>query len=233
MKPNQDEPWATAEIALLPALKSYVAALEHLVPGAVKCHTGPTETEPQCSADVWCVAIPAEASGMSIFVKVNPTLAAKSGSPPPFWRKPVVLRMLAAMERNMTGRGKLRKWPDAVRIAWSLISQHPKRAMSLGELAAVLKLSAGYLGARIEEILGSTFRCLLRDERISVACESLLSTDLRISEIADHLGGQSLSQFNRNFSAATGLTPRSYRREFGGRKSYDLDDVTHAVQKNL
>ena len=229
---NLSPDWPTAEIARIPALGSYVSALEHLVPGAVKCHTGPSESSDLCSADVWCVSVPIEPSGQSLYVRVDPELAAEYGSPPPFWRKPVVLRMLKAMEQNFSGRTRLRKWPDAVRTAWSLLSQHPRRAMSLGELAGCLKLSAGYLGARIEEILGSTFRCLLRDERIAVACDSLLNTDLRISEIADGLGGQSLSQFNRNFSAATGLTPRSYRQKYGGGRHFSNDESesVHAHQ---
>jgi len=66
----------------------------------------------------------------------------------------------------------------------------------------------------VEQVLGSTFRCLLRDERVALSCRLLLGTELQISEIAGRLGGQSLSQFNRNFASATGLSPRSYRAKF-------------------
>src|SRR5690606_23429568 len=98
--------------------------------------------------------------------------------------------------RNLSGARPLAAWPQGVRASWSLVTRHPSKAMSLGEVAACLNLSAGYLGARIEQVLGSTFRCLLRDERVALACRLLLGTDLQISEIAGHLGGQSLSQFN-------------------------------------
>jgi len=90
--------------------------------------------------------------------------------------------------------------------------------MSLGEVAGVLKLSPGYLGERLEKILGSTFRSLLRDERVAVAAHQLLTTNLRISEISDQLGGQSLSQFNRNFFSAMGMSPRTYRNRYSARR---------------
>jgi AraC-like DNA-binding protein len=195
--------------AELPALKTYLSALEHIVPGSVRCE----KVQPKKEGDILSVKVPLP-DGSTVWVVVDIEAAGDSSSPPPFWRRPSVERMLDAIEENLRGKTPLHQWPGAVKTAWSLVTQHPRRSMSLGEVAVCLKLSAGYLGERFEKVTGSAFRCVLRDERVAIACQYLLTTDLRISEIADKLGGQSLSQFNRNFAAATGYNPRAYRSKY-------------------
>lgn len=207
------------EITSLPALNSYVAALEYLAPGAVLCSRRDFSLDAvRSTLDRTSVLVPVRRERICVLVKVDEALAQESGLPPAFWRKPVVFRMLEAMHENLCGRSPIQKWPDAVKSAWTLITQHPTQSMSLGEVASVLKLSPGYLGERLEKILGSTFRSLLRDERVAVAANQLLTTNMRISEISDQLGGQSLSQFNRNFFAAMGMSPRTYRNRYSARR---------------
>ncbi|MNY75593.1 Helix-turn-helix domain protein [compost metagenome] len=53
---------------------------------------------------------------------------------------------------------------------------------------------------------------------MAVAANQLLTTNMRISEISDQLGGQSLSQFNRNFFSAMGMSPRTYRNRYSARR---------------
>lgn len=209
MNADESHVLSAGEITGASALASYVAALNHLAPGCVRAFRVPRgEWKPT----PWSVILPQEKEDW--IVEVTP--AGDREESPLFWREPVVQRMLAAMERNLTGKRPLVAWPQGVKAAWALITQHPSKPMSLGEVAACMKLSAGYLGARVEQVLGSTFRGLLRDERITLSCRLLLGTDLQIAEIAGQLGGQSLSQFNRNFAAATGISPRAYRTRYSG-----------------
>jgi len=207
------------EVKSLPALHSYLEALDYLAPGAVMSSRRDFSLdEVRSTLDRSSVLVPLRKERICVLVKVDEALAKESGLPPAFWRKPVVFRMLEAMHENLCGRSPIQKWPDAVKSAWTLITQHPCQSMSLGEVAGVLKLSPGYLGERLEKILGSTFRSLLRDERVAVAANQLITTNLRISEISDQLGGQSLSQFNRNFFSAMGVSPRTYRNRYSARR---------------
>jgi AraC-like DNA-binding protein len=219
------------EIASFPALGSYLSALEHLLPTAVSYTIEESSVDTSATiADAWSVVIPLPQEDKLVLVRIDPSASSRPGCPPYFWRKPSALRMLKAMERNLEGRGKLHKWPDAVRAAWSLISMHPCRQMSVREVAACLKLSAGYVGARVEHILGSSFNNLLRDERVAAACRLLIESDLRISEIPERVGGLSISQFNRNFSAATGFSPTAYRQRFrDAHPQLDSFDIEEAV----
>ncbi len=219
MSSEQQKISSLDEVTSLPALNSYIAALEYLAPGAIICSRRDFSLDAvRSTLDRASVLVPVRRERICILVRVDETLAMESGLPPAFWRKPVVFRMLEAMHENLCGRSPIQRWPDAVKSAWTLITQHPCQSMSLGEVAGVLKLSPGYLGERLEKILGSTFRSLLRDERVAVAAHQLLTTNLRISEISDQLGGQSLSQFNRNFFAAMGMSPRTYRNRYSARR---------------
>ncbi len=203
------------EIANFPALGSYLSALEHLLPTTLHCTI--MDAVPKTHSDEkdpWSVFIPLLQTERVAFVRIDPSVVSRPGSPPYYWRKTSAMRILKAMEQNLIGRGKLHKWPDAVRAAWSLISKHPCHKMSVREVAACLKLSAGYVGARVEHVLGNSFNNLLRDERVATACQLLVESDLRVSEIPERIGGLSISQFNRNFSAATGYSPTAYRQRF-------------------
>lgn len=215
MNADASQSLSEKELTGTPALASYVNALNHLAPGCVQAFR---VARGEWKQDAWSAVLPQEREDW--VVSVRPP--GEREQSPLFWREPVVLRMLAALERNLSGKRPLVAWPQGVKAAWALITQHPSKPMSLGEVAACMKLSAGYLGARVEQVLGSTFRGLLRDERVTLACRLLLGTDLQIAEIAGQLGGQSLSQFNRNFAAATGISPRTYRTRYAAlRKSPD------------
>ncbi len=192
-----------------PALESYVAALRRM--SGVELHPGGGEPAPD-AADAWHVTL--QDGGKSWLVSVKrPADAAHAA-----WREPVLLRMLHAMERNLGGEKALREWPPAVQKTWSLVTTHPCQSMSLAEVAGCVDLSSGYLGEQFEKILGSSFKRILRDERVAYACTQLEGTDRRVSEIARGVGGLSLSQFNRNFVAATGISPSEWREKYA-RKS--------------
>ncbi|MDB6080206.1 MAG: transcriptional regulator, AraC family, partial [Akkermansiaceae bacterium] len=211
MIPEDDFPLMSEEIERWPALGFYLSVLEHLAPGAVGSGRGSLNGESQCAADAWCVEIPR--SNERWFVSVDPAKANPPGGRPP-WRNPAILDLLEAMRKNLATAPKLHAAPPAVRSAWSLLIGHPTRPMSVAEVAAAVDLSAGHLGERFEEIIGTSFRRTMRDERIATSIRQLEGSYLRISEIAGGLGGQSLSQFNRNFVAATGITPSQWRERF-------------------
>ena len=189
-----------------PALASYVEALSRLNRGAITCQRGEPDPENLCAADAWSISLPRENEAWLIRID------RPKDEGPLAWREPVLVRMLAAMQENLTGPRALKQWPTAVKATWQLVTGHPCRPMTLSEVASCVGLSAGYLGEQFERITGSSFKRILRDERMARACAMLEDTGLRIAEIASRMGGLSLSQFNRSFVAATGISPTEWRR---------------------
>ncbi|QJE96298.1 helix-turn-helix domain-containing protein [Luteolibacter luteus] len=213
MSPVQ-HPLSEEEIQAWPSLASYVAALSRLTTsGSVTCYRGDAAPDDAHAAAAWQVSLPHDGETWLVHVE------RPQGVGKPAWREPVLTRMLDAMKGNLAGGRPLREWPQAVKTAWSLVITHPTRAMSLAEVASCVDLSAGYLGEQFEKITGSSFKRVLRDERMQHACHVLETTSRRVSEIASTMGGLSLSQFNRCFVAATGMSPSEWRRRFASRKS--------------
>ena len=50
--------------------------------------------------------------------------------------------------------------------------------------------------------------------RIGQACALLVNSDRPIAHVADAVGYANLANFNRQFRAAKGMTPRDFRRSF-------------------
>jgi AraC-like DNA-binding protein len=59
--------------------------------------------------------------------------------------------------------------------------------------------------------VGRTFAAYRNDLRISGACQQLLGSDRSVAAIAQDAGFANLSNFNRRFKAAKGMTPRAFR----------------------
>jgi AraC-like DNA-binding protein len=197
-----------------PALSSYVDALSRLTRGTVSCYRGEADPENLCAADAWSLSLPRD--NETWLLRID---RPKDQEGPLAWREPVLVRMLEAIQENLTGPRALKLWPSAVKATWHLVTGHPCRPMTLSEVATCVGLSAGYLGEQFERITGSSFKRILRDERIARACEMLENSNLRIAEIAARMGGLSLSQFNRSFVAATGISPTEWRRNYANRKA--------------
>jgi AraC-like DNA-binding protein len=206
-----------------PALASYVEALSRVSRGKVSCTFGDPDPADLCAADAWSLSLPREKGAWIVRVE-----RPKDQEGPLAWREPVLVRMLAGMKENLAGPRALKQWPTAVRATWQLVTGHPCRPMTLAEVASCVGLSAGYLGEQFEKVTGSSFKRILRDERMARACAMLEDTGLRIAEIASRMGGLSLSQFNRSFVAATGISPTEWRRNYSTRKAVEYSVAPEA-----
>lgn len=103
--------------------------------------------------------------------------------------------------------------PAKITRAAKLIRQRADEALSLGEVAAEVGLSRERLSRLFHESLGITFSDYLNEVRLGEARRMLLSETGTITEIAYASGFQSLSQFNRRFLKAEGMSPSRYRRQ--------------------
>lgn len=91
--------------------------------------------------------------------------------------------------------------------AKAYIAEHYMENPSLEDVACKLHINPGYFSTLFRQLSGMCFREYLRKERISHAQKLILSGDYKLYEIAERVGYQNTSHFNRAFKEVTGATP--------------------------
>lgn len=91
------------------------------------------------------------------------------------------------------------------------IDNHFTEALSLEQIAAKLKTSKFYLSRIFNHQLNTSFNLYLNNQRIQLAQNLLVSTDLSITEISFRSGFESMRTFYRAFKSICHLTPTRYR----------------------
>ena len=84
--------------------------------------------------------------------------------------------------------------------------------LSLKILAFQLGFSPSYLSVLIKKELGLPFQDYLIQERMRKAKLLLLTTDLKIYEIAERVGFEDMNYFSQRFKQVVGLTPRQFKK---------------------
>jgi AraC-like DNA-binding protein len=103
--------------------------------------------------------------------------------------------------------------PAAVARARNFIDQTLADPLPLSLVARQAGLSESHFCRVFKESTGLTLTDYVNRRRIEWAKKELLKPEARVSEIAFHIGYQSLSQFNRSFARFTGNSPTNFRRE--------------------
>lgn len=85
--------------------------------------------------------------------------------------------------------------------------------LSLKALSAQMGISEQHLGRVLRTTTGMTFRAYLRGVRAGEAKRLLREPALSVKDVAHLLGYSDGSNFVRDFRAATGTTPVTYRLE--------------------
>ena len=83
--------------------------------------------------------------------------------------------------------------------------------VSLVEVSKLFNVSQFALSKRFKQHVGVGFREYLIHRRIIAAQELLVETDLKVAAIANKVGFDSLTTFNRDFRMITSVTPAVYR----------------------
>lgn len=107
-------------------------------------------------------------------------------------------------EKGFTGISQLKKLRREIHKA-------PELEWSLSVLAKRLNISKSYVQKLYREHFGISYIDDLIEARIDMAKKLLLTTDLRISEVAASCGYQNATHFMRQFRAKTGLSPSGFR----------------------
>jgi two-component system, response regulator YesN len=101
-----------------------------------------------------------------------------------------------------------------VRRAIAIIHEYYQAGITLEEIAKELNITPEYLGTQIHKELGVNFSSYIKNYRITKAKELLLSTSLKIYEIAEKTGYADPKYFSKVFKGETGQLPAEFRHAF-------------------
>ncbi|MEP4545381.1 MAG: arabinose operon transcriptional regulator AraC [Saccharospirillum sp.] len=92
------------------------------------------------------------------------------------------------------------------------INDNLSKELSIAELSSVACMSSSRFSHLFRKQLGIPIRQWIEDQRISLARQLLLTTDLAVSQVAQYLGYQDALYFSRVFRKNLGLSPREFRK---------------------
>lgn len=100
--------------------------------------------------------------------------------------------------------------------ARAIVQANLEDELSLGRVARVVNVSAGYFSELFHKTTGLTFTEYVARVRVEKVKSLLENPRLQITTIAYDTGFKSLSQFNRVFKRVSGVSPREYRLKLVG-----------------
>ena len=101
---------------------------------------------------------------------------------------------------------------DIIDRAFAYILDNLVGDVRLSAAADLIGMSESAFSKYFKRVSGRTFSDTVRQLRLAHACKLLKQTDLPISSIYHRVGYANLSNFNRQFRAQYGATPREFRR---------------------
>lgn len=91
--------------------------------------------------------------------------------------------------------------------------QQNYRTVTLASLADAFHFSQTYLSKLIRKQMNQTFTDVLCTLRMNHALEYLMNTSMKVSEIAQAVGYDSVDHFSRTFRKTYGLPPQEYKKQ--------------------
>ncbi|MDQ0016988.1 AraC-like DNA-binding protein [Variovorax boronicumulans] len=101
---------------------------------------------------------------------------------------------------------------DALQRVMRYVREHLSEEMSLNDAAAAAMLSPNYLAHLLKKQTDRTFTELVTERRLERAKELLLTSSVRIGDIAQQCGFSDADYFSRRFRQQIGVTPRQFRQ---------------------
>ncbi|CAG7648647.1 AraC family transcriptional regulator [Paenibacillus allorhizosphaerae] len=91
---------------------------------------------------------------------------------------------------------------------------HYAQPIMMEQIYQMCGMSAAAFTAKFKQYAGKTFTEFRNEVRIGVSCELLRHSGDKIIHIAQEVGFNDLSHFNKAFKQMTGMTPGQYRTKF-------------------
>jgi AraC-like DNA-binding protein len=101
---------------------------------------------------------------------------------------------------------------STVAAAVAYLDEHFSEPLRIEQIAASVYLSSDHFTKVFAAVMGRTPSDYLRHLRLERAKALLRATDASVSKVAEQCGFSESAYFVRAFRAATGVTPRAYRR---------------------
>ena len=95
------------------------------------------------------------------------------------------------------------------------VRDHHRSPVTVADIAAAVHLAPSHAMTVFRRTAGVTLGDYVTMCRVAEAQRLLLTSSLKVTEIAEEAGFGSLSSFYEHVSAACGMTPREYRRQGG------------------
>lgn len=121
-------------------------------------------------------------------------------------------RILETLSHSKTGEVNNAQVGLLVGRARTIAEQHFTEGVTLEEIAQRLSVTPEYLGTQIHKELGITFGTMMKALRVNKAKELLLSTHMKLYEIAKAVGYSDAKYFARVFQQDIGIMPLEFRK---------------------
>lgn len=92
------------------------------------------------------------------------------------------------------------------------VETHYREKITIKEMADLVEFSESHFMRYFKESMGISFIHYLREYRLTMAARLLLASEASILSIAEEVGFDNLSYFNRAFKEKYHMTPRDYRK---------------------
>ena len=119
--------------------------------------------------------------------------------------------LVEEIARTATEKPAARLGNDVVRRAQELVDSNWDRQISVNEMARLTQCSVSTLRRQFQQSLGIPPYEWVLQARMRRARRLLVSTPLRVKEIARQVGFDDPFQFSRTFAQRTGSSPRKFR----------------------
>ena len=112
------------------------------------------------------------------------------------------------------------KWLDGIKSAIDYIEDNICEDLSIGEIARQAYVSPYYFQKGFSMLCGFSVSDYIRNRRLSLAGSELVSTDIKIIDIALKYGYDSPDSFTKAFTRFHGVTPTAVRKDKAAIKSF-------------
>ena len=103
-----------------------------------------------------------------------------------------------------------------VKRFYQLVEENYLKNLSLGDYAALLKVTPNHLTQTVKQFTGKTSTQVIKQKQILEIKRLLVHTNLNVTEIATQLNFDDQSYFTKFFKRETELTPLLYRSQSSG-----------------
>jgi len=132
------------------------------------------------------------------------------------YRLAELLRAMLACPQIPVVRRNLRQDDDRRELIMERINAYVRenlnKSITISELAESLGYSVSYLRAVFRERLGVSLGRYIRESRLSEAAQLLQEPAVKVTEVAERCGFESLVVFSRAFKNAFGISPKDYSK---------------------